>query len=984
MSVNTSGIFLHSISMKRHFIFLILLFATGSVLAQQTVSGTVRDATTGEGLVGAIVIVNDGINHAVADLDGNYKLTLADGNYLLKVKYTGYDADSVNIKIAGKDIVQDFNCISTTLKEVEIVADVAIDRKTPVAFSNINENKIREEGGGRDMTMLLNSTPGAYASEQGGGSGDSRVNIRGVDQRNVGVMVDGIPMNDMENGQVYWSNWDGLADVTRTMQVQRGLGASKLAIPSVGGTINVLTRGIYQKRSFSVRTEFGNNNMQKLSFGFNSGEIKKGWGITVAGSRKTGNGWADQTWDDQWSYFAKIQKRYKNNLFSLGVNGAPQSHSQRYDRMTIGVYDKEYARKLISADPNREPGTNFDSLTNANMLTGGYTTLTQGERGLRYNPNWGYLAYGDNKKGMLSQDVNFYSKPLFNLSWYFTPNEKFSISTITYLSVGNGGGTNYNSSINRDSTSGQLNWTSAYNSNSTSIDALYSPTEHKASRIILASMNNHIWYGGLSTATYKPNDHLSFLLGLDVRHYKGSHYRKIYDLVGGDYYIDNSDKNQPNGVGNLGYSMKRKDDKVSYWNDSYVDWQGLFTQAEYSQKNWSAFLTLSGSYSEYQRVDHFRKKDLVLPDTTIAMIVGYNETYYTNGIQSAVAQNGAIITNSGDTTIIDNPSGPTYYIPNAVGYSSSSPEARTAQTEKKTFPGFTFKTGINYNIGEHYHVFTNVGYLQMAPRFNTVFDNYNKEFPNPKNQKVAAVELGAGAQFGKWAANLNLYLTNWINKPPSFSPTITTPDGTFTYDLQNLDSRMMGIEFDGKFKPIKQIQVDAFASFGDWKNTSAGTVLLYDQNYVLSDTITYSAKNIHIGDAAQTQLGGSCRWEPLKGFYLTTRYTYFARHYANFDPIALTKLMNANGTVYSDNRDRESWKMPSYGLLDFYGGYEIREEFAKEKTKVVYITFGIAVNNVLNTVYISDGQNGSDFSAATALVYMGMGRRWTASMRFSF
>ncbi|MCX6311444.1 MAG: TonB-dependent receptor [Bacteroidetes bacterium] len=975
--------------MKRFVTFLFLAFSTCSVFAQQTVSGTVRDASSGEGLVGAIVVVGDGKIHAVADLDGNYKLILEDGNYLMRVKYTGYDADSIFIKVAGKNIVQDFNCISTTLKEVEIVADVAIDRKTPVAFSNINENKIREEGGGRDMTMLLNSTPGAYASEQGGGSGDSRVNIRGVDQRNVGVMIDGIPMNDMENGAVYWSNWDGLADVTRTMQVQRGLGASKLAIPSVGGTINVLTRGIDQKRSFSVRTEFGNNSMQKLSFGFNSGEIGKGWGITFAGSRKTGLGWADQTWDDQWSYFVKIQKRYKSNLFSFGVNGAPQSHSQRYDRMSVGVYDRDYAKKLISNDNKGASASFIDSLANVNMLNGGYTTMTQGDRGLRYNPNWGYLAYGDGQKGKMSQDINFYNKPLFNFSWYCTPNEKISISTIAYLSIGNGGGTNFSgSSVIRDTLTGQQNLTSVYNSNSTTTDALYSTTENKSSRILAASMNNHIWFGGLSTATYKPNDNLSFLLGLDVRHYKGSHYRKVYDLIGGDYFIDNNDKNLPTGTylgdPNFQYSMKRTGDKIGYWNDSYVDWQGVFTQAEYSKKNWSAFLTLSGSLSEYQRVDHFRKRDLVLPDTTVNMIVGYNETYYTNGTQSAVAQNGAIVTTSGDTTTIDNPSGPTYHIANATGYAWNSPQARTAETEKKKYPGFTFKTGINYNIGENYHVFMNVGYLQMAPRFNTVFDNYNKEFPNPKMQKVTAIELGFGAKFGKFAGNLNMYFTNWINKPPSFAPTITTPDGSFTYDLQNLNSKMMGIELDGKYKPIKQITTDVFASFGNWKNTSAGTVLLYDQNYVLTDTITYSAKNIHIGDAAQTQLGGSLRWEPLKGFYLTSRYTYFARHYANFDPIALTQLLNSNGTVFSDNRDRESWKMPSYGLLDFYGGYEIREEFAKEKTKVVYITFGLAVNNLLNTVYISDGQNGTDFSSTTALVYMGMGRRWTASMRFSF
>lgn len=970
--------------MKRLFSFIFLAFSFSSVFAQQTVTGTVRDAGTGEGLVGAIIVVDDGKFHAVADLDGNYKLSLVDGTYLLKVKYTGYDADSVVIKVAGKNIVQDFNCSSTTLKEVEIVADVAIDRKTPVAFSNINENKIREEVGGRDMTLLLNSTPGAYASEQGGGSGDSRVNIRGVDQRNVGVMIDGVPMNDMENGAVYWSNWDGLSDVTRMMQVQRGLGASKVAIPSVGGTINVLTRGIDQKQSFSVRTEFGNNSMQKLSFGYNSGAFGKGWGITFAGARKTGKGWADQTWDDQWSYFVKIQKRYKNNLFSIGFNGAPQSHSQRYDRMPIGVYDRAYARKLIANENSGQSSAYIDSITNANMLTGGYTTITQGDRGLRYNPNWGYLASAENGRGMLSQDVNFYHKPLTNISWYYTPNEKFSVTTIAYLSIGNGGGTNYNSSINRDSTSGQLNWTNAYTTNSTSIDALYSATEHKSSRIISASMNNHIWFGGLSTATYKPNDHLSFLLGIDVRHYNGIHYRKVYDLVGGDYYNDNSDKNQPNGVGNLQYSMKREGDKISYWNDSYVDWQGVFLQSEYIDKQWSAFFTLSGSYSEYQRVDHFRKRDIVLSDTTVNMIVGYNETYYTNGIQSAVAQNGAVITTVGDTTVIDNPSGPTYNIPNASAYSWDSPYARTAQTEKKKFPGFTFKSGLNYNLGENYHVFMNVGYLQMAPRFNTVFDNYNKEFPNPKMQVVKAIELGFGAKFGSFASNVNIYYTHWINKPPSFSPSITTPDGTFTYDLQNLNSTLMGIELDAKWKPFTKLQVDGIASLGNWRNTSAGTVLLYDQNYILTDTISYSANNIHIGDAAQTQLGASCRWEPKKGFYLTTRYTYFSRHYANFDPIVLSQLLYANGTVYSDNRDRESWKMPAYGLLDFYSGYEIRQEFNNENKKVVFINFGLSVTNLLNTVYISDGQNGTGFNAETALVYMGMGRRWTASMRFTF
>ena len=36
-------------------------------------------------------------------------------------------------------------------------------------------------------------------------------------------MINGIPVNDMENGWVYWSNWDGVADATTSIQLQKGV-----------------------------------------------------------------------------------------------------------------------------------------------------------------------------------------------------------------------------------------------------------------------------------------------------------------------------------------------------------------------------------------------------------------------------------------------------------------------------------------------------------------------------------------------------------------------------------------------------------------------------------------------------------------------------------------------------------------------------------------------------------------------------------------
>jgi hypothetical protein len=962
-------------------LFAFLLFALSS-FAQQPVSGTARDGATGEGLIGAIVMVN-GKASASCDLNGHYRVMLSDGEYYLTVKFFGYTCDSVKITIAGKPVNLDFNCVSATMKEVRIVADVAIDRKTPVAFSNINETKIREEGGGRDMTLMLNSTPGAYATEQGGGSGDSRVSIRGADQRNVGVMVDGVPMNDMENGQVYWSNWDGLTDATRTIQVQRGLGASRLAIPSVGGTINVLTRGIDEKKSFSVSSSFSTGGSQKLSMGYNSGEFGKGWGFTMTGSRKTGNGWANQTWDDSWAYYFKIQKRIDKHLISLSVNGAPQSHGQRYDRLPIAVYDYSYARSLFAKEYGDHGESYLDSLNNANLLTGGYTTLTQGERGRRFNPNWGTIVYPDGQKGALNQDINFYHKPLFNLSWFWSPNEKFSLSTVAYVSIGYGGGTNFNSTPNRDTLTGQFLLTAAYNSNSTLIDPLYSTTEHKATRVLLASMNNHVWEGALTTATWHMTDKVTLLFGADARHYKGSHYRMLYDLIGGDYFINSSDANQPSGAGNTQYAMKHKGDKVSYWNDSYVDWGGLFAQAEYSGNRFSTFLTLTGSLTQYQRVDHFKKRDIVLEDgTVVPMIVGYNEVLYTNGTDQAVAQNNAVITAlGGDTLVIDNPSGPNDTIVGAKAYAWSSEYARTAQTVKKTFPGFTIKTGANYNLDEHYNVFMNLGFMNMAPRFNTVFDNNNKEYPAAKQQIVYASEIGIGARFPEFAANLNAYYTNWANKPPVSAPTISIAGDPYTYDLTGLNTTLMGTEIDFNWKPVKKFSAEGLISVGNWTYHSSGMAYLYDANYELADSIAYSAKGVHLGDAAQTQLGGSVRWEPFEGFYIKPRFTYFARNYANFDPIVLTPVYNGSHVQVGDNRDKESWIMPSYGLLDIYAGYQVIEDVAGKQIKV---SFTAGVTNLLDTIYVSDAVNGAHFDAASSLVYMGLGRRWIAGMRITF
>ena len=156
------------------------------------------------------------------------------------------------------------------------VADIAKDRKTPVAVSTIKEGQIAERLGNQEFPEILKTTPSIYATKGGGGFGDGRVNIRGFDTNNTAVMINGVPVNDMENGAVYWSNWAGLSDVTSAMQIQRGLGASKLAIASVGGTINIITRAADKKKEGRVYIGLGNDGYLKSLFSYNTGNPQMG------------------------------------------------------------------------------------------------------------------------------------------------------------------------------------------------------------------------------------------------------------------------------------------------------------------------------------------------------------------------------------------------------------------------------------------------------------------------------------------------------------------------------------------------------------------------------------------------------------------------------------------------------------------------------------------------------------------------------------
>ena len=93
--------------------------------------------------------------------------------------------------------------VAIEMSELEVLASRASE-KTAVAYTDISKDEISLRLGSQDIPLAMNLVPSVYATNQGGGAGDARINVRGFNQRNVAIMINGIPVNDMENGWVFW------------------------------------------------------------------------------------------------------------------------------------------------------------------------------------------------------------------------------------------------------------------------------------------------------------------------------------------------------------------------------------------------------------------------------------------------------------------------------------------------------------------------------------------------------------------------------------------------------------------------------------------------------------------------------------------------------------------------------------------------------------------------------------------------------------
>ncbi|MCK4879082.1 MAG: carboxypeptidase-like regulatory domain-containing protein, partial [Bacteroidales bacterium] len=263
--------------MKRLVLSLAVVAMSMAVMGQGVLRGTVLEEESGGPLPGANIIEAGTTNGTITNSEGTFELNTTAQSGEIVISFMGYKSQTLAFNLTTATGIGEVTLVidATSMDEVVVtgfgVIDVAKDRETPVAVSTIKLPEIIAKTGNQEFPDIMKNTPSVYVASQAGGYGDSRINIRGFSQENLALLFNGQPVNGMEDGKVYWSNWQGLSEIATAVQIQRGLGSSKLAISSVGATINVITKATDMVAGGRVSAMMGNDKYMKYVVSYSTG-----------------------------------------------------------------------------------------------------------------------------------------------------------------------------------------------------------------------------------------------------------------------------------------------------------------------------------------------------------------------------------------------------------------------------------------------------------------------------------------------------------------------------------------------------------------------------------------------------------------------------------------------------------------------------------------------------------------------------------------
>lgn len=792
------------------------------------------------------------------------------------------------------------------------------EKKQDNASFVFTESQLGEDEDMTQNVIMMNSNSNVYTSNVGYLWSPVRFKFRAYSSQYSDIYMNGVQVNNLENGQFNYSTIGGMNDATRNQDAATPFEVNAFGMSSIGGSSNYDFRASNYAAGNKVTLSGLNRNYTlRAMYTYGTGLTKKGWAFFGT----VGYRWAnmntaavDGTFYNSLGYFLSAQKVInENHSLNLATWGNPTERAQQ--------------------------GASTDE---AYWLA----------NDRQYNPYWGY----QNGEKRASRVVNNY-EPSVLLTWDYKINERMKLTTSAFTKYAKYSSTrlNYNGqnpapdywknfpSYNYDvwSNTGTADeyaaweksrdyWMSSIRHRQIDFDKLYfanqqlNTTGHDAVYWIEAKHNDHLANSLGSTFDWSIENSTKFQVGLQLANNKGYHYSTMEDLLGGAYfhnvntyaqgrYASNDselqyDLNNPNGV-------VREGDKMRYDYD-------IISQ---NAKAWASFV-----------------KDKGISHNYLSVKMGATQMW----------RNGHMLNG--------------FYDP-AKGWAKN---ASYGKSGKAHFLDGGFKVGSTLNLGKGNSISMGVGYEARAPRASVAFESpeMNNNFvPNLKKEKIFSAELGYALNCSWARLNLTGYYTHTYDGT-DWQNFYFDDVNSFTYvSLTGLEKDYYGAELGVTFKVTSNFDINVTGTMAEAKYTSNSRV-----DYMLStegtskQDICYNKGMRESGTPlAAVSLGLSYR---IKGWYLDLTGNYYDRIYLSYSPcMRYYETLSKAGYVNNVNgQDVINVPEQAKGNGGFMLDASIGHQFKVAKRP---LSVNLMLTNITNNQKICTGgyeQSRSDYSVNSA------------------
>lgn len=784
---------------------------------------------------------------------------------------------------------------------IESLRENAVDN-IPVISLDENDG---QDGSAQNISSQLGAGRDPFLNAATFKFGAVRFRIRGYDADQFNTYINGAPMENLDNGFTPYGQWGGLNDVLRNRESTSGLKSTTFGYGDLGGLTSFDTRASHQRKQTSFNYASSNRNYSnRIMLTHSTGLNSKGWAFSFSASRRWADeGFSDGTYYDGWSFYVGVDKRFNDrHLLSFVAFGTPTENGRQ--------------------------GSSVDEMVK--LANDNY-----------YNPYWGYQ---NGKKRNVSVAKSFQPIGILTHDWKIS--DKTTLVTAASATVGNRSTTGldwYNvadprpdyyrylpsyqldpvlaeqvrQELMNNVNKRQINWDALYQTNYASNDVVHNANgiagndvSGRRSRYIVEDrIINTTKYNFNSTLNSTVTENIIFTAGITYQSQKNHYYKKVDDLLGGDFYVDvnqfgerdfpanpdagQNDLNNPNRI--LG-----EGDKFGYNYDLNIKKGSVWLQGVFKFRKVDVFVASEHSYTSFYRVGNVRSG--LFADNSYGKSSTYN--FYNSGI----------------------------------------------------------KGGLTYKINGRNYIFANGSYGSRAPFFENAFiAPRTRDFvqDNLKSEEILSTEVGYAMNAPKLKIRLNGYYSQFKNGLDVLTFYNDEYRNFVNYAISNIGKIHMGLEFGVEAKLYKGLSINAAAAVGQYTyNTrQQATVTADNSAATLDKDVTVYSKDFYVPTPQQAYTIGLDYRSP-KFWFLNVNFNYFDKMYLSYNPVRRTASAVSGVPEGSAlwHQILDQTQLESQYTLDAFAGYSwlMNRQFHSLK-KRTYLVFNVGVNNILNNRSIVSG-----------------------------